>query len=319
MKTIHDFINFETPTKLCTTLNDDKSSEHELISHLKKKTNEICRGNYSGLEELYPYIEENKGEVGELAENFVLMATKLEAREYDLTRKIEELQVKNNELSELQAKRTEASLVFFGIISLITIFTFTIEILHSFEHGHGLMRVLISRGTDLTFIIAALIFIMFIKLPIREFGLTMKNWKKSLKESMIVTIFICGLLLGIKYWSVKEGWMDGSHGLMNFGIFDWTFVVYLLVAPLQEFLARGVCLTSIERNVTGRYAMPAIIILSAIAFGLPHMTFSITFALWGMVGGVIWSILYLRHRTILGVSISHYLVGSMAFLCGFVG
>lgn len=300
-------------------MTEQKSSEHELISHLNSKTKEICHGNFSGLEELYPYIQKNQGDVSELAENFVLMATKLEAREYDLKRKLDDLVVKNHELVELEAKRTEASLVFFGIIALLTIFTFSIEILHSFNHSQGLVRMLISRGTDLTFIIAAMIFILFIKLPLKEFGLTLKNWKKSVNESMIVTAVIIALLLGMKYWAVREGWMDGSHGLMNFRIFDWTFILYLVVAPLQEFLARGVCLTSIERNVTGRYSMPAIIILSAIAFGLPHMTFSVTFALWGMVGGVIWSILYLRHRTIIGVSISHYLVGSVAFLCGFIG
>ena len=113
--------------------------------------------------------------------------------------------------------------------------------------------------------------------------------------------------------------MDGSKGLVNFGILDWTFAAYLVVATLQEFLARGVCLTSIERNISGRYAAPAVIILSALVFGLPHMTFSVSFAAWSLAGGVIWGILYMRHRTILGVSISHYLVGTMAFLCGFLG
>ena len=126
-------------------------------------------------------------------------------------------------------------------------------------------------------------------------------------------------MLAIKYFAIKNGLMDGSNGLVNFRIIDWTFLVYLVIATLQEFLARGVCLTSIERNITGKYAAPAVIILSALVFGLPHLTFSLGFAVWGLVGGVIWGILYMRHRTIIGVSISHYVIGTMAFLCGFIG
>jgi membrane protease YdiL (CAAX protease family) len=293
----------------------------DLIRHLDEKTRQICRGDYSGIDELYPYIKpgEKDGTLGTFTENFVLMATKLEAREFDLARKIEALAEKNRALLELDRQRTEGSVVFFSLLFIISLFTFVIEILRTFNPDEGFIRVLVFRGTDLLFILTAVFFIVFTRLPLRQFGLTLANWRKSLTESAWVTASIVAIMIGIKYLAVRQGWMSSSAPMVNFGLLDWTFVVYMIIAPLQEFLARGVCLTSIERNITGRFSAPAVIILSALVFGLPHMTFSLGFAAWGLAGGVIWGILYMRHRTILGVSISHYIVGTMAFLLGFIG
>jgi membrane protease YdiL (CAAX protease family) len=54
---------------------------------------------------------------------------------------------------------------------------------------------------------------------------------------------------------------SAESGLVNFGAPGWTFILYVIIASLQEFLARGVCLTSIERNISGKFAAPAVIIL----------------------------------------------------------
>ncbi|MFZ4563323.1 MAG: CPBP family intramembrane glutamic endopeptidase [Bacteroidales bacterium] len=293
----------------------------ELVHQLNTKANEICRGDYSRIDELYPYIVTGQAgnAIGEFTENFVLMATELEAREFDLNRKIDELKEKNHALVELECQRTEGSVVFFSLLSIISLFTFVIEILRAINPNEGFVKFIVFRGTDLLFILTAVFFIFFTRLPLRRFGLTLDNWKKSLVESIVVTGVLILVMLAIKYFAIKNGLMDGSNGLVNFRIIDWTFLVYLVIATLQEFLARGVCLTSIERNITGKYAAPAVIILSALVFGLPHLTFSLGFAVWGLVGGVIWGILYMRHRTIIGVSISHYVIGTMAFLCGFIG
>jgi len=291
----------------------------ELIERLNKKTKGIIHGDYSGLEELYPYISENKGQLGEFAENFVLMVTKLEAREFDLNCRIDELREKNNALVLLQKQRTEGSVVFFSLLTIISMFTFIIEILRVVNPDEGFIRFIVFRGIDLLFLFTALFFIFFTRLPLNQFGLNLNNWKKSLSESLGVSIVIILLMLGIKYLAVQKGWMDGSQGLVNFRMLDWTFLVYILIATLQEFLARGVCLTSIERNLSGKFSVPAVIILSALVFALPHMTFNLGFAVWGLAGGIIWGILYIRQRTILGVSVSHYLIGTMAFLMGFIG
>ncbi len=293
----------------------------KLIRHLNTQAKAIFRGEYSGVDQIYPFIDSGgtQPEVGELAENFILMTTKLEAREFDLNRRIEELSEKNQALTELSRQRTEGSVVFFSLLFIMSLFTFLIEILRVVSPANSSIKFIVFRSTDLLFVLIGLYFVFFTKLPFAKFGLNLDRWKKSLLESLAVTGALVVLFVGIKWMAVRMGWMDGSKGLVDFKILDWTFILYLLIAPLQEFLARGVCLTSIERNITGRFAKPGVIILSALVFSLPHMTYSLSFAVWTLGGGIIWGILYMRHRTILGVSISHYIAGTLAFLCGFIG
>lgn len=295
-------------------------TQDELLRHLSDKTREICHGDYSGLEELYPYIsdEKNSPELSRFTEQFVMMATKLEAREFDLNNRIEALKEKNEMLVRLDKLRSDSSFVFFVLILIISLFTLTIEVLRLIGPDQDVIRFIVFRATDALFIITSVSFIILSKLPLKEFGLTLRGWKRSLLESLAVTGVLVVLMLLIKGLLVYHKIPGHTLPLADFRLLDWTFLLYLVIAPLQEFMARGVALTSIERSITGRYHKTAVIILSALIFGLPHMTFSLSFALWGIAGGIIWGLLYMRHRTILGVSISHYLLGTMAFLCGFL-
>jgi hypothetical protein len=73
--------------------NPQFSSQDKILQHLSEQKKEICKGNYNGVKELYPYIrdEENHTGLNDFTENFVLMTAKLEAREFDLQRRIAEL------------------------------------------------------------------------------------------------------------------------------------------------------------------------------------------------------------------------------------
>jgi membrane protease YdiL (CAAX protease family) len=299
------------------------SNEEEIFIRLNGRTKEICHSDYSRISELYPFTDPvtNPPPIAEFTENFVLMATRLEAREFDLERKISELETINRELQRMGREKEESSYIFFAVVFVISIFTFGVDMLHTARPGWNmkLLHFVISRLSEATFIFFSLSFIIRFRRPFSEFGLTLRNARKSLIESGLATLGMVAILIGLKIVFVKTGWMQSDGRLFLREAADWTFIVYLVVAPLQEFIGRGVTQSAIEQVITGSSRKFIVVLLSSMIFGLTHLPYSQTFALMSVAGGVVWGILYLRHRTILGISISHYIIGLTAAMLGFFG
>lgn len=97
-------------------------------------------------------------------------------------------------------------------------------------------------------------------------------------------------------------------------LFFWT---YTLLAPLQEFLMRGVLQSSVERILSGRHRTAWAVVTTAVLFGACHTTYSVPFALITVGAGLVWGWLYTRHRNLAGITLSHIIVGQAFILTGF--
>jgi membrane protease YdiL (CAAX protease family) len=141
-----------------------------------------------------------------------------------------------------------------------------------------------------------------------ELGLTLQGSRNSLLANALFCAVGC---LGL-YLVQKAGLLmprEHSYSLTS-------FLLYILfLAPVQEFIFRGILFAEMQRC---RIVDPCIVLLvSTVTFSFLHIIYGhpplllITF-----VGGLVWGILYLRWPSLLGVSMSHALLGAFAMFLG---
>lgn len=217
---------------------------------------------------------------------------------------------------ELQSSMltSKANLFFSYIIGLLCLYNLAIHQITTLSLDPGRASI-ISALIIFVFGSGLVLMINQSRLPAQMFGVTIRNWKPALKESMIWTVGIIGVLILLKWLLITNIARYHETPLFNFDLQNqrhlaFNFVLYGLHSPIQEFIARGVLQGSLQhffkgRNVTGR----AIVISNAL-FSATHVHL-----LGGLLGvivfvpGLFWGWLYSRHQNLIGVSISHILIG----------
>lgn len=196
----------------------------------------------------------------------------------------------------------------------------------------------ISRSTTLTsvpvilFILSLVIsFMVHAKLPLSFYGITLKNWQASLRDSLIYTPLVI-LAIGFLKWLLitfnshflneplfnlydKMGIYNGLGYPNNVAIL--MMLVYVIFIPIQEFLARGVWQGCLQHFLVGRYSVLMSVIISNLMFAIPHAQVSLLFSIMTFVIGLFWGWLYTRQQTLLGPTISHIMISLFSFSMGF--
>lgn len=163
------------------------------------------------------------------------------------------------------------------------------------------------------------------EVPLAEFGLTMQGWKRSLGESLVIS---CGVIVGVTL--IKLVLIQTVPAFADTPLFDWyaeisrsgqtminpradwwiALAIYVVEVPLQELLARGVLQSSLQRLLTFEARRPMAIVLASVIFGTIHLYGPTLNALGAMSSGLFFGWLYSRHETLLGVTVSHALIGT---------
>jgi len=116
-------------------------------------------------------------------------------------------------------------------------------------------------------------------LPLKSFGLTLEGWKRSIFESVAVSVVVIGILFLFKI--VANAYFPGlfkETQLVRLEYFDYTYIVYLVVAPLQEFITRGTVQSTLTRLFAGRNSGFLAILVTSFLFGSLHVWVSINLA-----------------------------------------
>jgi CRP/FNR family transcriptional regulator, cyclic AMP receptor protein len=226
----------------------------------------------------------------------------------------------DNEVSALKVElqnslvRSKANLFFSYVIGLLCVYNLAVQVLINLSLDTNRAS-LISAGTILVFCGVLVLMIRQSELPIYMFGLTTRGWKPALTESMTWTVVIILVLVSVK-WALVSFVPKYQH-LPVFG-FDpvhtkylaFNFALYGLHSPVQEFIARGVLQGSLQHFFRGKNVTWRAILISNALFSATHVHL-----LGGMLGlvvfvpGLFWGWLYSRHENLIGVSISHLLIG----------
>jgi len=204
---------------------------------------------------------------------------------------------------------------FFTVIVLIFVYSSSL----------GFIKGVVQDSASSTWASSAMLILMvgtfayFIKrspFPLTTYGLTFNNWKWVVRDSLlwtgVVIVVATGAKLGLilffpafSGFSMYDPWVS-STGLVATVV---AYLLYVLLSPIQEFVARGVLQGILGELFIGKYAGLSAILLSNAIFSIAHQHLGIAYALGAFVPGLFWGWLYLRHGSLLGVSISHILIG----------
>jgi hypothetical protein len=289
------------------------------VSMLTEHAREIVAGSYGNVKRIFDLTDANANspEIAELAEAFGMMSTKVEAREFALERKVEELRQANLALEKASRAREEAGRVFILFALFIGFYNITLAIVSSraFQGVYGAAGLQWAGILYLVCLVGICAYgIWQSGLPLSEHGLNLSNAGASLRESLWVTLPLLAGLAGFKFWAVRHLPAYEGQALVNLGAVDVFLWLYIVSAPVQEFIARGAIQSAIERTMAGRHRGAWAVLTSSVLFAACHVHYSLPMATSSLLAGLIWGALYLRHRTILGISLSHFLIGSVGQL-----
>ena len=161
------------------------------------------------------------------------------------------------------------------------------------------IMVLLARGTGMTF---------------ADMGVQWKGFWRSIGESVVIT----GIVMAGLYWSRLRSFEGAAApaNLVDFGRLGWTNATYILVAPMQEWLARGMFQAGVERLLPFKHAGIAAVAIVSLVFAMFHLHISMSLSQAALATSVVWGVMFLRHRNLAGISLSHFLLGTWADLLG---
>ena len=209
----------------------------------------------------------------------------------------------------------------------ICLYVFSLQVLLNLAQAAKATTVV---SVSIIFLFAAMSFFVIKKggYPFSMYGLTLKNWRQSLIESILWLIPILALLCVLKwlYLTRYPGAQDypllslGQHLKMSRSSLLLTCLAYSVFAPVQEFIARGCFQTSFQNFLMGKHKTLIAIVISNLMFSMIHLHISIRFALLAFIPGLFWGWQYARQKTLIGISISHIIIGlSASIFIGFPG
>ncbi|MFZ2959008.1 MAG: type II CAAX endopeptidase family protein [Candidatus Ozemobacteraceae bacterium] len=302
-------------------MNDDIRATVKLLTEHSK---EIIAGSYKNVDRIFSLtdISGNSPEIAELAETFGMMSVKVEAREFSLEQTVKELREKNAHVESLIRQRAQLSSIFISTVLLTTVYIF---ILGFFETDYitrlpnaSNIREYVSRGIELVTLAVVISMIKGSTLPLKNFGLTLKGWKRSVAESLTVSAVAIALLMIIKVLANRYSpGIFKETQVVNFGYFGFSYVTYLIVAPMQEFISRGTVQGTLSRLFVGPYNNFVAIMVTSFLFGALHMCHSIHLSIAALFSSWLWGWMFQRQKTLVGVGLSHFLVGNAAGLMGY--
>jgi membrane protease YdiL (CAAX protease family) len=174
-----------------------------------------------------------------------------------------------------------------------------------------------ARVVEAIFLTACILIIRKSGFSISYLGVTLRGAVESIRVMAPGTLIACLGLIGLKGLFIVAGAKGMYHELFIVDNFDLLFIIYLPVAFLQEFLSRGVIQTAIASVLDERNANFWAIITASALFGLVHIQLSVGVAFASFVCGLYWGYVFNKKKCLIGVSLSHFLIGDLAYVLGF--
>lgn len=296
------------------------STSTSSINKIKEAAVRIINSDFNSSKEIYEIAacKTETEEMRELAETIGMMSVKIEAREHSLEQKFEEIKSKNMQLEEAAKLQSMSGFMLSTTVIGVSFYAILVSQILKADWINETVQTIITY----TFV-GATGFVIFMYLrkyrfPPSYWGLTFRGGKRALIESMLITIVLAALMIGLKYYLVNTpGNSFSGQAVFVYSATMLQLFFYLINSFMQEFICRGFVQTNTEKMLTGKYKAPIAVITTSMLFGVVHMHLSGTTILVTIFAGIFFGFLYLRHRTLVGVTIAHFVLGELLFDLGF--
>jgi membrane protease YdiL (CAAX protease family) len=252
---------------------------------------------------------------GNATEALGLAVVSIEAHCVLIERELENSRRKNAELVAAAKARAE-----FGVLATFIILTlcgYTMAVAWMEKVGNvdlnprGPAILGMSLGCVFALIPLMLFSVRRYSVKAADLGFRLGNWKEAVFGGMLVAAAVFPVLVAFKWLLV--GYDPDFYGrpVLNWSAWDPWLLLYGLVAPAQELLTRGFLQNSIERFLDMKHRSAVAICLASAQFGVMHLHYSFRMAVIATVGSLIFGAVFVRQRTLIGVSIAHFILGAM--------
>ncbi len=291
------------------------------LDELAAAAAQVAAGDFDAAKQIFALTSPSSQppEIAAVAEAFGLMAVRVEAREIRLERALEEIQRKNAALEAAARTRAEFGTIATFIVIVLCLYTIALAVMENVVKLDADLRRSLVESINFGFLVLqigmALVYILKHKPRPEDYGWSLWGWKRSLSESLAFTAAAFAVMVGVKWLLVRQFSEMAAHPLVDWGYWGgWATVLsYLFVAPAQELIGRGFLQNSIENFLTGPRRRTMAILLTSVQFGVVHLHFSFSTGMVAMLSGILFGVMFVRQRTLLGVSLSHFILGSLAF------
>jgi membrane protease YdiL (CAAX protease family) len=164
--------------------------------------------------------------------------------------------------------------------------------------------------------------------PLSSFGLTLRNWKRSILETLLFTSPLFLIVVLLKKLLIATKSQYAGVALFRLGLeipatsaYDQfllvtAVVLYVLCCPVQEYIFRGIIQTLWQKFSLTRHRTFFAIVIASVFYLNVHFYWA--FSPIVLIPSLIWGWLFARHRTIVGVGLGHALLGLwMFYIVGF--
>lgn len=210
-------------------------------------------------------------------------------------------------------------------VSFGRLFTNVVLMLFVYTSALGILKEFSSTGSSSTITTSALLVFMALGaawimrtsgFPPATFGLTLERWRWVVRDSLLWSAAFCAAMTlakaallhfgeGYSHLRLLEPWVSPA----GLGATLVAYGLYVVLSPVQELIARGLLQGSLQKMFTGAFVpMRASIVANAV-FSVSHQHLGLGYALAVFIPGLFWGWLYHRHGSLLGVSISHVVIG----------
>lgn len=155
------------------------------------------------------------------------------------------------------------------------------------------------------------------------YGITTRHWRKAIIESIIWSLIIIFFITVLKYLAIHLLPSFSDEPLINYEKeisrlenplkMMWIFLYIIISSPIQELIFRGCLQGTLQHFVMSPYKGWIANFTASLIFCMAHFFISPTLAFLTMLVSLVWGAMYIYQKTLIGVTLSHILVGIWAF------
>jgi CRP-like cAMP-binding protein len=158
--------------------------------------------------------------------------------------------------------------------------------------------------------------------PLASFGLGFRHAFGSLVEAALITPPFLAVLDGVQWVLLRA--VPALHGQKLIENLDVAatladpttrrlLVIYAISSAVQEMIVRCALQASLEDFLVGERRVATAIFTAGVMFSVNHLHMSFLFAALAFLPGLLWGWMFHRRRNLLGVTLSHVVVGGFVF------
>ncbi|MFY7842557.1 MAG: cyclic nucleotide-binding domain-containing protein [Rhabdochlamydiaceae bacterium] len=148
---------------------------------------------------------------------------------------------------------------------------------------------------------------------LKEAGVGFSNWKKSVMDGLLASL---GLIFIFYFLEESISKFLSNYIKLNpLTLREGIQLPYLLSSYIQEFVCRGIGQSVLQRFYNNdKGVLP--ILISSVVFAVLHLHISLIAGLIVFIASLLFGLLYIQSYNLIGVSIFHFSLGTMAGILG---